>query len=130
MVEKKEKQGVMKRISNVVSMLKELDKDTLQGIRMTLFFFIIIDIFVFYWWMKWKSFAVATLLVCCVILAVVLMLERKFPPYEDKKNNGNKINPVFDNKPKQGPTQEFLEIDLGIPSAEDYNKRLNTALTT
>ncbi len=115
----------MKRISETISMLKELDKGTLEGIRYTLFFFIVIDIFFFYWYMKWKSFGVAVLIVCCVILAVILLLERKFP---DEETNKNKINPVFD-KPEQ-ETKGVFEMDIGLPNADDFAKRLDTAITT
>jgi len=135
---------MINRIKETVSMIKGLDKETLEGIRYTLIFFIVIDIIGFYWYMGWKKFGIALMLVSCVILAFILILERRFPPDEDdiKESKGGKMKhkkekKQEESKEKEEPEEEKKEdnslglgIDTGLPDSEEYNKRLEKAISS
>lgn len=114
----------MQRIKNTISMLKGLDKGTLEGIRYTLLFFIIVDMVVIYWWFKLKQLGIATMTVAIMALVVILLLERRFPPEEEDKK---KLAPVM-NQPEEKP-MNFME-NIGLPSGEEYNERLDEAIST
>jgi len=124
----------MKRISKTISNIKGLEKDTLEGIKYTLFFFIVIDIFAFYWWMNWKQFGIAGLMVCIVALVVILLLERRLPmgekkeePKEEAKEEPKEEKKESEEKPKE-ESKGFMSMDLGLPSADEFNDRLEKAI--
>ena len=125
---------VIQRIRNTISMLRNLDKATLEGIRYTILFFVVIDMVVIYWWFKLKQLGIATMTVAIMALVVVLLLERKFPPEEEKRNEDDKkkFTPVMNPIKKEPQTVEtplgFMD-SLGLPNADKYNERLNEAIS-
>jgi len=130
---------VIQKIKKTIEWLKSIDKDTLAGVRMTIFFFVVIDMFGFYWWLKWKSFAMAMFITCAIILIVILLLERRrFNMEETEKQKEIKELEEKLKKLKEEPKEEKKKSDeepgilgnLGLPDPDEYNKRLEKAIGT
>jgi len=127
---------------NTLDWLKSIELGTLEAIRQALFFFVVIDMFLFYWYLKWKSFGMAMFIVSIIFLIIILLLEKrkreviKMEKEQEIKELEEKLKKLKE-KPedkKEDKEEEKkdsgLGIDLGIGSAEEYNKRAEEALGT
>jgi len=129
------------RVKNTVDWVKSWELETLKSLRTTFFFIIVIDLFGVYWYWGLESLGTAIMVFCIVGLSLVLLLEKfKYDSMPIESKGGTKqmeeetAQEVIDksDKPKKAEKKEEsgfgLDMDLGLPNSEDYNKRMEDAL--
>jgi len=115
----------MRSIKQTIKMVKGLSYDTLQFIKYALITFVFIDMFLIWWYMGWKKAAMVLFLVTAVFLVIILLLERRLNNMEDEEQETKEEK---EEDKKETPKEEGFT--LGLPSPEEYNKRLDQALGT
>jgi len=110
----------MDKLNNVITKFKTMDRVNLESFKYFTFFIIVANMIGLYWYLQWKKFSIALLFVSMIFLTILLLLERKLPE-EIKQKKISK---------KDESDNEEEEEGLGLPSAEDYNERLEGALET
>ena len=118
---------MIEKIRGVVETFKSYDKQTLETFKYIIISFIVLDMFAIWWYLEFKKLAMALLLVSAMFLVVVLFCERRLDNMKDKKESAQDI---IDDTDKKDDDEEDYEdgFDLGIPSSEEYNKRLEKAI--
>ena len=138
-------------IKNTIKMMQELDADTLQVLKYSLIGLIVVDIFGFWWYFNLKKLGTALLLVFMGCLTIILLLERRLPEnmakreveingvkYVEKEEKPKKAKKKVieiegvkyiqkeedENKPEEKEKKEGMFDNLGLPSSEEYNKRV------
>jgi len=127
----------MNKIKGVIEMFKELSQETLQMIRYGLLGFLVLDIFGFYWYLEWKQLGIALFLVVTIFLTIILLLERRYDNMEqtEKEIEIEKLEKKLkelkgeDKKPTTEEKEDAQSsMGLGLPSAEEFQKRSEEAL--
>ena len=132
---------------NAIEKAKNISQKDLEAYRYTIIFIIVVDLFGVFWYLKLKSLAMAILIVCIIFLCLILILERNkqddsrqdSKQTKNKQNGGNKkMEEPQEQMPKE--TEEVQEdtsqlegigeFDLGLPDADEYQKRAEKALGT
>ena len=130
---------------NAIEKAKNISQKDLEAYRYTIIFIIVVDLFGVFWYLKLKSLAMAILIVCIIFLCLILILERNKQDNsrqdsnqtKNKKNGGNKKMeenqeqiPKETEEPKEETSQPegIGEFDLGLPDADEYEKRAKEAL--
>ena len=135
---------MMQRIKNIIEKAKEFDYETLEIFKYLCFGLIVVDLFGIYYYMGWKQLGGAILIVTISFLAVILVLMRSKEPKKkkevknmEKTENKSKKEKRIDSlkkelknleEPEEEKKEEEKESDLGIPSAKEYNKRMEEAI--
>lgn len=128
----------MERLKHIRERAEGMSMKNLESLRYLLFFILMVDMFGIYWYLKWKSLGIALLLVLVVIITMVFILERKKQDNHKQKGGTNKMDreekqeteEKEDKKEEQEEDSGWMgEMDLGLPSSDEYNKRLEKALT-
>ena len=86
---------------------------------------IVITIFGIYWFLKLKKLGLMLLIIEMIFMGFIIFYERRFGKMEEQSKQEEKQekeeNSLFEGN--------FLgDFDLGLGNAEDYQKRLNSAL--
>lgn len=102
--------------------LKEWDVKTLDSIKTFLFFMVVVDLLGVWWYLQWKKLGMALMMVILGCLGLVMYLRSQKEQIEDKKQEEKPI------ESKEKEPEGFLGLNLGLPSAEDYEKRLKEAV--
>ena len=116
----------MKSIKNIMRMFKSWDVETLEGMRYGMFGFLLVDIFGVYWFLKLKRLGIALFLVAILFLTIILLLERRLNNMEQTESPTIEEEEEKKDKPKDKEEDESL--NFGLPSSEEYNKRLKEAV--
>lgn len=121
---------MIKSVSNIVEMAKGWSTKDLEAIKYMLFFFIVVDLGFVHWYLKLKKLSIALLLVLMMCLVAILILENykkggpKMKQEEEAQDLGNGME-----KKNDEDTQSFSFFqDLGLPNAEEFEKRMMDAL--
>jgi len=129
--------NIKENLNNVWKKLKELDEKTLLSYQNTIFFIVIADLIGIYYFLGLKSLGTAILIVSLVALGLILWLTRELP--EEKRNKRRKPKKMEEKEEKTEKPEEkeeeveeesSVKFNLGLPNAEDYNKRAEAALGT
>jgi len=126
-------------LKEVVKKAKELDTESLEAIKYSIFVFIVADLFGVFWYFKLKKLGMALLIVFMILLTLILILERRKREEmdEDKKKRKEEIKKELkeleeeekkDDKKDDDEDTGFLG-SMGLPNAEEFNKRIEKALT-
>ncbi len=141
---------MLTKLQNLIEKAKELDLKTIEAIEYFIFGIIIADLFGLYYLLEWKSIAVAILIVCIIAFALLFSLGKKklwqmpdkqnkvkkevkkMPEEtENKEDKEDKQEPVNKEEPEQEESQGLgmdMNMDIGLPSSEEFNKRMEEAL--
>ncbi len=143
--------NLLENFKNLIEKSRGLDEKSLEAIRYFLMGMIILDLFGIYWYLELKKLGGALLIVIIFLLAIVMFLESNLPQRsrrEVKKMNEQELEPKKpeeetkkeekkkeskDDKDKDEETEEaeapnILGEGMGLPSAEEYEKRINDAI--
>jgi len=128
--------NIKDNLKNVWEKLKSLDENKLLGYQNAIFFIVIADLIGIYYFLGLKQLGTAILIVSLVALALILWLIRELPEEKRKRRRKPKKMEEKTEKPekkveeKEEVEEEESEVDfsLGLPNAEDYNKRAAAAL--
>jgi len=139
------------KLKAIIKQAKALKEKDLEAIRYSLFFLIVVDLFGIYWFLEAKKLGIALLMVIIMFLVVILMLERNLPLKNKSKGGGkmgkndeeikeleDKVKELKKDNKDSGEVEDpeetsqglnmGLDFDLGLPSSEEYNKRIEKAL--
>ena len=129
---------MMNKIKLIIRKAKGLNLETLEAIKYSLFVLIALDLFGLFWYLDQKKLGSALLLVCMACLVIVMLLERrKFINMDyDKKKRKEKLEKELRELEKEEKSEKEdkkdekpgLFGDLGLPSSEEYNKRVEESL--
>lgn len=125
---------MIEKISGLIETFKSYDEKALETLKYMIIAFIVLDMFAIWWYLEFKRLAMALMLVCAIFLIIVLFCERRLYNMEDKKESAQDI--IDDDKKEEKKKKEDNSsdedyddgLDLGIPSSEEYNKRLEKAV--
>jgi len=122
---------MLDRFKEVIERAKKLDLKTLEAFKILIFIFIGLDLFGLWWYLEVKTLAGALLIVSIIALAIILFLERRL---QNKMVEDEETSEEEDKKEEPKDKEEkdsgygFNIPDLGLPSAEEYDKRLQKAI--
>ena len=123
---------MIEKIRGVVETFKSYDKQTLETFKYMIIGFIVLDMFAIWWYLEFKKLAMALMLISAMFLVAVLFCERRLDNMKDKKESAQDIIDDTDKKDEKDDddSEEDYDdgFDLGIPSSEEYNKRLERAI--
>jgi len=128
--------NIKDNLKNVWEKLKSLDENKLLGYQNAIFFVVIADLIGIYYFLGLKSLGTAILIVSLVALALILWLIRELPEEKRKRRRKPKKMEEKTEKPEKKEEEEEFEeeteikFNLGLPNAEEYNKRAEAALGT
>jgi len=96
---------------------------------------IVTDMFGIYYYLGLKRIGLALMVVFMMGLAILLLLEKNLPQQklntQLNKKKGESTMPEEEKKPTEEEQPEedsgFGDFDTGLPSADEYNKRLEKA---
>ena len=136
-------------LMNIIEMFKKMSPEEIQIYKYLLMVLLIFDLVGVYWYFNLKSLGVALMLVIMAFLAVFLFLERELEGGDikmDEKERENLENQLkeIDKKKKEIEAklgqEEYLDLgkdkeedtglglDMGLPNAEEFQKRASKAL--
>lgn len=121
---------IIDNFKNLIEKAKKLNEKQINYWKYFLFFIIIVDIIGIYWYLHLKKLGIALLVVSLIALGLILFLESKLPPKINKKEQKKTKKINKDNeKPKEIEESKESNEDTGfsLPSAEEYNERMNKA---
>ena len=130
--------NIKDNLKNVWEKLKSLDENKLLGYQNAIFFIVIADLIGIYYFLGLKQLGTAILIVSLVALALILWLLRELP--EEKRKRRRKPKKMEQKEEKTEKPEKKVEeeeeedeepavdFSLGLPNAEDYNKRAAAAL--
>jgi len=129
---------ITERINNIREMLDSWDEKTIKAYKTMLFFVIGVDLLGIYYYLSWKRLGIAIMLVSLILLGLLLYLDQKLPPEKLIKRRkpikmteeNQKMEEIFDEAPKEEKESNSFGFDTGLPSSEDYNKRMDAAFGT
>jgi len=123
-------------LTKTLNNLENTDPKVLSSVRNLLFVSFFVEMFFIYWFLEWKRLSLALFIVSIISLVIVLLIERR---------QGNKMMDELDIM--GGETEEETEeetkedvkeskddeesgfgFDTGLPSAEEYEKRMEKAI--
>jgi len=133
---------MIERLKRTIKTFKEMDHYTLQAWQFFLFGVIVLDLVGLWWWAGLKTLAGGILIVCVIGLGIFFALDRKFNVPEEEKpteRRSKKKKMAEDEETKEESKEEsqeepekaetsMLDIDFGLPDADEYNKRLKKAV--
>lgn len=120
----------MGKIKNTWLLINSLELKTIVALKQTMIFLIVANLFGLYWYLGLKSIATSLLIVQMSIFVFLIISEKN--QKEVKKVSKEKLKE--EKEPEEKPEEEkeegevFGNMDLGLPSAEEYEKRVNKAL--
>jgi len=130
---------MINRLNKTVRLIKGWDKETLESLRYALLVIIGVDLFGIIWYLKLKTLGIAIMLVAMIWLVIILSVERRLPDKMCEEKQNKKHEPD-DEEPEEdlgifegmdlglGTNESNEESESSLPSAEEYNKRLENAL--
>ncbi len=147
--------NIIEKLTNIIAKARALNAKSLEAIKFTIFGLIIVNIFGLWYLLGWKRLSAALLIFFIIALVIILLLERNLPLPPSKKNKKEEKpkmdeetetkeeqpdeyldltskEPKKQEQPKQKEESKgmFGNMDLGIPNAEDFQKRAEKALGT
>jgi len=127
--------NIIDNFKNIMEKAKGLTRKDLNTWRYTLIFLIIVSMIGIYYFLHAKKLGIALIVVFLIGLGFIMFLESRLPS-EPKKVQNNAKKEVQKNMPEEevAETEEVEEssdfgFDMGLPSSEEYNKRLDDAFT-
>lgn len=135
----------MKNINEIIRSTKEWSLETISNYKTITIVLIVTDMLGVWYFLQWKRLAMALLIVLMAFLGYLLFLERKFPlpkdpkqqeQFKKQKKEVKKVEEE-DNQPDEEVeepevSEEIqdnpLSFNIELPTAEEYEKRLNKAL--
>jgi len=138
--------NILKNWTNLIAKARALNAKSLEAIRIAIFVFIVADIFGIWYLLGWKRLAASLLIFLILALVIILILERNLP-LEPSKKVKKEVKPKMQDEqtenqeeykdltPEQPEKQEqsagmFDNMDLGLPSADEFQERAEKALGT
>jgi hypothetical protein len=145
----------IERFKNSIEYIKSLNRKQLESWKYFTFFIIVADIFGLYWFLNLKKLGIALLFIVMGFLTLILILEGKIPPKtkkieeHSKKNEKGGKNKMSKNKEEEDEEEDdeeedkeeteeveelkdnegmFGNFNIGLPDADEYNKRMEKAL--
>jgi len=115
---------ILKRMNRTVENAKRLSLKELESLRYLMMLIIVGDLFGIYWYFGLKKLGGAILIVSIVILATILMLERRNKEKMTEEKTKTEEKEDKEDKPSEDP----LKVDLGLPSPEEFEKRMEDAI--
>jgi hypothetical protein len=118
----------IKNWQNIIESIRNMSYKDLEGWKYLLMILIIADLFGVYWYLGAKKLGVALMLVLIGVLTFILIVggDKQPPKKKEVKNKMDEEN----KKQKEEQEEETIDSDLGLPDADDYQKRLDKALGT
>jgi len=121
---------ILKNIQEIIKKAKALDLKSLEALKYTLFVFVVADLFGVYWYLNIKKLGIALLMVMIVALSVILILERRLNDKMEENKTEEKEEEKKEEKEEKEESKEESSFDLGLPSAEEYQKKTEEAFGT
>ena len=124
--ESKRSQQIATKIRNFFSNLEDLPEKKYKNWKLGIFLAIIVDLIGIYWWLEFKVVALAILILLLTLFGILMAKNR---PKEEEKPEKKE-----EKKEKIEEKEEDIEDsnpfgNFSIPSAEEYNKRLEKAFS-
>ena len=106
---------------NIIEKAKSLSEKDLESLRYLMFVLVVADLVGVFWYLGLKKLGIAILICLILFLTIILLLERNLPI----KKNQKEVK-----MPEETKEQEIEEtdLDIGLPSAEEYSKNLREAI--
>ena len=117
---------IMDNANNLMDKLKKLDKKQLGFWKNTLIFLICADIFGVFWFLHQKKIGITLMVVFLIGLGLIMFLESKLPQVKVKTKK-KEVKHMPQEEAIEEKEQEEDEFSFGLPSSEEYNKRLDDA---
>jgi len=123
----------------IIEKAQSMKEKDLAAWKFLLMVVIVADLFGVYYYLELKKLGMAVLIVAVIFLAIILFLEGKLP---------KEAQEISKDEPKKKKEEDYVEIkltegkervgmgdmgigiglgDLGLPSSDEYNKRLKDA---
>ena len=136
----------------IIPKLKEFNEnmqktsyEALHIYRYMLFLLVGVDLVGVFWYLQWKSWGMAILMVLIGCLVYILLLERRLEEkmvfddeesedYEEEEGEDYEEDDDEEDKPLKKKVKKVRkksssnDMEFELPSAEDYNKRMEKAL--
>lgn len=122
--------GMLDNWKNLKAKAEALKLSDLQAFRQMMLFVIVADIFGVYWWLKMRNLGIAILIISLICMGIILYLERNAENdiKEEKMPKKKKKKKTEEDESKEDNLLGNFNVDLGVGSSDDYNKRLKNAI--
>jgi hypothetical protein len=121
---------IPERLQNVIDKGKSLTRKQLNNFKTISYVSIGISAIVFYWLLHWRMIGMTLIVVSLIALGVIMFLESRLPGIPEKKGEKKK---KFKMTPGNGEEEDtsggFNFGSMGLPSSEEYNKRVEDAFS-
>lgn len=111
-------------IRNIKETFESMSYEAVSSYRYLFMILIGADILGVYWYLGWKTVGIAFLIAFISFFVIFTVLEKRKMPEEEKTEEKK------EEEKKEKPKEEENDSEFGfeIPSAEDYNERLEKAI--